>query len=63
MGVSEVPVDPDADQARDWLLEELAKTKYQEGPQQEQGPSWIDELLDAVTRFRLEAFRSPQSPR
>ena len=51
MGMSEVPVDPDADQARDWLLEELTKTKYQEQPQQEQGPSWIDDLLDAVTRF------------
>jgi hypothetical protein len=47
----EVPVDPDAEQARDWLAEELAKTKYQERPEQEQGPSWIDEVLDAVTRF------------
>jgi len=46
----EVPVDPDADQARDWLVEELAKTKYQERPPAEP-PTWIDDLLDAIRRF------------
>lgn len=53
MGMSDVPVDPDADQARDWLLEELAKTKYQPPPQsgQNQRPSWFDDLLDAINRF------------
>ena len=49
---ADVPVDPDADQARDWLTEELSKTKYQEGtPQEPTGPSWIDEFLDGVQRF------------
>lgn len=46
----EVPVDPDADQARDWLVEELAKTKYQERTPAEP-PTWIDDLLDAIRRF------------
>lgn len=50
MGMIDVPVDPDADQARDWLAEELSKTKYQERTEQ-QAPTWIDDFLDSVQRF------------
>lgn len=46
----DVPVDPGADQAREWLAEELSKTKYQEAAPAE-GPSWIDDFLNAVQDF------------
>lgn len=50
MGMIEVPVDPGADQAREWLADELSKTKYQERTQQE-APTWIDDFLDSIQRF------------
>jgi hypothetical protein len=50
MGMIDVPVDPGADQARELLVQELSKTKYQEAAPQE-GPSWIDDFLDSVQRF------------
>lgn len=50
MGMTDVPVDPDADQAREWLVDELSKTKYQERTPQE-APTWLDDFLDSVQRF------------
>lgn len=38
-----VPVQPDGDQARQWAIDELAKTVYQEAK-----PSWVDQLLAAA---------------
>ena len=38
-----VPVDPDADQARDWLIQELAKPDYRAAQ-----PTWFDRLSAAV---------------
>lgn len=48
--MSDVPVEPGDDEARDWLVEELSKTKYQESPPQEP-PTWIDDMIDAIRRF------------
>jgi len=48
---ADVPVDPDADRARELLTSELSKTKYQEGAPREAGPNWVDDFLDAVQRF------------
>ncbi|AYF97163.1 DUF4129 domain-containing protein [Protaetiibacter intestinalis] len=39
------PLDPDAEEARRLLREELAKTKYQWEEPAPSGPNWIDELL------------------
>ncbi len=48
MGLSpfEVPLDPDAERARDLLAEELAKREYQEAR-----PTWFDELLRSLTEW------------
>lgn len=42
----DVPVDPDADDARDLLVEELAKSEYQAAK-----PTWFDELIRGFTRW------------
>lgn len=39
----DVPVDPDADQARQWLIEELAKPDYRAAQ-----PTWFDRLSAAI---------------
>lgn len=39
-----VPVDPDAQQARDWLVDELAKPDYRAAQ-----PTWFDRLSSAVS--------------
>jgi hypothetical protein len=38
----DVPVDPDAPEARDWLIDELSKPQYQEAK-----PSFFDQLVSA----------------
>jgi hypothetical protein len=38
-----VPVDPDADEARQWVLDELAKPEYREAQ-----PTWFDLLAGAI---------------
>ena len=38
--ILEVPVDPDADEAREWLVRELSKPSYREAE-----PSWFDRLV------------------
>ncbi|PJJ61689.1 uncharacterized protein DUF4129 [Compostimonas suwonensis] len=40
---SEVPVDPDAPEARQWLLDELGKPQYQAAR-----PNWFDELAQSI---------------
>lgn len=39
---TEVPVDPDADQARDWILNELSDPRYEAAK-----PTWFDQLASA----------------
>ncbi|MFB2557342.1 DUF4129 domain-containing protein [Herbiconiux liangxiaofengii] len=41
--VADVPVEPGADEARDWLIGELSKTPYQAAQ-----PTWFDRLSQAV---------------
>ena len=42
--LSGVPVDPDAPEARNWLIDELAKTEYRAAQ-----PTWFDRLSSAVS--------------
>lgn len=39
---ADVPVDPDGDQARDWIIQELAKPEYRAAQ-----PTWFDRLSEA----------------
>ena len=39
---ADVPVDPDGDQAREWIIQELAKPEYQAAQ-----PTWFDRLSEA----------------
>ncbi len=41
---ADVPVDPDAETARRWAIDELSKDRYQE-----RGPSWLERAWDWVT--------------
>lgn len=41
--VFDVPVDPDADEARNWVLDELVKPQYEAAK-----PTWFDRLASAV---------------
>ncbi len=50
---AEVPVDPEAPEARDWLIEELAKDRYQVAQ-----PSPFDEFVDWLTRL-LDSLTVP----
>lgn len=50
MGV-DVPVDPDADTARDWAAQELAKDEYRPAE-----PGWFDALLQRINEFFSQAF-------
>lgn len=49
----DVPVAPDADEARDLLLEELAKQEYQAAK-----PTWFDELIRSFTEW-LDNLAAP----
>ena len=40
----DVPVDPDAPEAKRWLIEELAKSPYQAAK-----PSWFDQIVQQIT--------------
>ena len=40
---ADVPVDPDAETARQWAIDELSKDRYQE-----RGPSWLERAWDWV---------------
>lgn len=48
----DVPVDPDADEAREWLREELGRT---DGGGGAEVPSWIEQLLDWLRGLLGEA--------
>lgn len=50
---AEVPVDPDAPQARQWLIDELAKAEYQAAQ-----PTWFDRLSKSIADW----FASLQVP-
>jgi len=53
-----VPVDPDADEARQWLLRELSKPEYEAAR-----PSWFDRLAGAVADwFRSLTFGGTGGP-
>ena len=43
---SDVPVDPDADEARDLLVQELAKQEYQAAK-----PTWFDQFIRSFTEW------------
>ncbi|WP_394938923.1 DUF4129 domain-containing protein [Psychromicrobium sp. YIM B11713] len=46
MRIFDVPVDPDAEQARQWAIEELAKRQYQEAK-----PGLGQQILEAISKF------------
>ncbi|HEU5222286.1 MAG TPA: DUF4129 domain-containing protein [Candidatus Lumbricidophila sp.] len=47
----EIPVDPDAPTARDWLAHELAKPEYQAAQ-----PTWFDRAANEVRKWFLSLF-------
>ena len=47
---AEVPVEPDADEAAEWLSEELLKPKYEQAAPAE-APTWLQDLIDAINDF------------
>lgn len=47
----EIPVDPDADEARRWLQDELAKPEYRAAE-----PNWFDRLMAEIGRWLDELF-------
>lgn len=49
----DVPVDPEAPEARNWLLDELAKAPYQAAK-----PSWFDQLVQGFLDW-LDSLRLP----
>jgi hypothetical protein len=51
--VTDLPVDPDADQAREWLQDELSKPPYQAAR-----PTWFDQLSQAFGEW-LGSLRVP----
>lgn len=51
--ITEVPVDPDADQARDWLLDELSEPRYEAAK-----PTWFDELSSAFFEWLMSLVES-----
>lgn len=58
MALAEVPVTPDGQQARDWLVNELAKQEYQSAQ-----PTWFDYLASAVRDwFESLNFGSASGP-
>ncbi|WP_245741658.1 DUF4129 domain-containing protein [Herbiconiux ginsengi] len=51
--VTDIPVDPDADQARQWVLDELAKPPYEAAR-----PTWFDQLSQSFGEW-LSSLRVP----
>lgn len=51
--LTEVPVDPDADEARQWILDELSDPRYEAAK-----PTWFDELSAAVIEWLLSLAES-----
>ncbi|WP_382307392.1 DUF4129 domain-containing protein [Herbiconiux sp. UC225_62] len=51
--VTDIPVDPDADQARQWVLDELAKPPYEAAR-----PTWFDQLSQGFGEW-LSSLRVP----
>lgn len=47
----EIPVDPDAEEARRWLIDELAKPEYRAAE-----PSWFDRLMQRIGEALNELF-------
>lgn len=47
----EIPVDPDAEEARRWLVDELSKPEYRAAE-----PSWFDRLMQAIGEWLGELF-------
>jgi hypothetical protein len=53
-----VPVDPDASEARQWVLDELSKPEYTQAQ-----PSWLDQLADALLEWLNSLqFSSTEGP-
>lgn len=50
---AEIPIEPDADTARQWVVDELARDAYRNG-----GRSWLEELMEWI-RERLSGLRLP----
>jgi hypothetical protein len=50
---TDIPVDPDADQARQWVLDELSKPPYQAAR-----PTWFDQISQAFGDW-LGSLRAP----
>lgn len=48
----DTPITPDADQARDWMLKELAKPEYHRG-----GENWLTSFQQWLTNFLRRATR------
>ena len=48
-----VPVDPDADQARDWILDELSDPRYEAAR-----PTWFDQLSTAFFEWLVSLVES-----
>ncbi|HEV7950310.1 MAG TPA: DUF4129 domain-containing protein [Glaciihabitans sp.] len=56
--VHNVPIDPSPDEARRWILLELAKAKYEAAR-----PSWFDRIADAIVEwFQSLQFGAPGGP-
>jgi hypothetical protein len=47
----EVPVDPDADEARNWILDELSEPRYEAAK-----PTWFDQLSAAFIDWLMSLF-------
>lgn len=57
-GLFDIPVDPDAEQAREWLVDELSKSDYRAAQ-----PTWFDRLAAAVRDwFESLSFGSVDGP-
>jgi hypothetical protein len=57
-GLFDIPVDPDADQAREWIVDELSKPDYRAAQ-----PTWFDQLAAAVRDwFESLTFGSVDGP-
>jgi hypothetical protein len=55
---AEVPVDPEADEARDWILRELSDPKYEAAK-----PTWFDRLSAAIFEWFESLFTgTPAGP-
>lgn len=47
----DAPLDPDPEEARRLLLEELAKSRYQQGGEPDGPPAWLQDILDRINEF------------